>query len=585
MSSSLIYFYRIDNQERAADLGEKIGNFGLGLLRIGFGRTIVVERMSDSLGGITFSEKKYSTCQRLSALVLFFLALPATILLACIGVIAISCSTSQRQMFNFYNDMNLPAKTLHLTPSVSSEENPILQENKPSEHLKVGSNRADNLYSKKRIKIDFSNKEVAATFIQKHARGYFARKSHLPSHLYSKYKSLCEEVNAFKWAKMPIATNGRTSVFLPKEIPEVALKHSGRGIAIKRFHQMQEVRAVLKQQKSSCLVIPRANLCKNFLVEQRLPVDGDFFYNTELYLLNHKLFDKAVSEFTRLFSKIHISDLVESNPHPLAHIPDAEDIVRYDNLPLYIVTKDGQQEGRLGLIDLERFVKKNEATLYSEELAKLVRIFPYHKEVIVQEALKLNVKIDMDLLNRAEMIGKKYLQAVFTDHLQWLKEKKISSKNSSVDFLGEGSIEEDRIIADIKDFLLENIFQDPHKDGVREAQTLASKMTYLILNNVRAEIKLHQQRILELKNSQSITSDSELVGFRSPALYRKNLYRGTDFCLARYQHRLLMQGKTDVEIAEIVTCRIMKTLKETGSLFSFDPGYYGGPDQYCWIRY
>jgi len=215
----------------------------------------------------------------------------------------------------------------------------------------------------------------------------------------------------------------------------------------------------------------------------------------------------------------------------------------------------------------------------------LVRIFPYHKEVIVQEALKLNVKIDMDLLNRAEMIGKKYLEAVFTDHLQWLKEKKISSKNSSVDFLGEGSIEEDRIIADIKDFLLENIFQHPHKDGVREAQTLASKMTYLILNNVRAEIKLHQQRILELKNSQSITSDSELVGFRSPALYRKNLYRGTDSCLARYQHRLLMQGKTGVEIAEIVTCRIMKTLKETGSLFSFDPGYYGGPDQYCWIRY
>lgn len=547
MSSSLIYFYRIDNQERAADLGEKIGNFGLGLLRIGFGRTIVVERMSDSLGGITFSEKRYSTCQRLSALVLFFLALPATILLACIGVIAISCSTSQRQMFQFYND--------------------------------------PNLFPQKKEKLDLKNKEVAATFIQKHARGYFARKPHLPNHLYSQYKSLCAEENETKRIVMPRATNGVTKVFLPKELPIVALKASGRAIAIKRFHQMQEVRSVLKQQKSSCLIIPKANLCKNFLVEERLPVDGDIFYNAELYLSNPKLFDKAVCEFTRLFSKIHISDLVESNRHPLAHIPGAEGIVRYDNLPLYIVTKDGQQEGRLGLIDLERFVKKNESTLDSEELAKLVRIFPYHKEVILEEALKLNVKIDMDLLNRAEMIGKNYLQAVFTDHLQWLKEKEISTKNSSVDFLGDDSIDKQRIVADIQDFFLHYIFQNLSQEDSREALKLAKEMTDLILVNVRAEIKLHQQRILQRKNSQSITSDSELVGFRSAVLYRKNLYRGTDFYLKPYVYRLLEQGKTDVEIAEIVTCRIMKTLKETGSLFSFDPGYYGGPDQYCWIRY
>ncbi len=596
MNRSLTYFDRMGSLEGSADLGEKIGNFGLGLLRVGFGRAIVVETVSDRLGKLTFSEKRHSTCARLSALVLFFLALPVTILLTCIGYIASACSKSHHQMFNSYKTMEA---------SVEEDAQKLIEITSENE-LKVDSIQKRVSVGKKiplrqkRQAVDLKNPEEFATFIQRIIRGHFVRKSHLPNHLFSQYNDLCAEKNEVQRTLMPRGENGYTKVFLPEEMPYVALKASGRVKAVKRFHQMQEVRAVLKEQKSACLAIPRANLCRNFLVEQRLPVNGDIFYNIELYLLNHKLFDKAVGEFTRLFSKIHIRDLVEPNTHPLAHIPDVEGIVRYDNLPFYIVNENGKQEGRLGLIDLEAINVKGERALDSNELAKLVRIFPYHKEVIIEEALKLNVKIDMDLLNASQIKGKKYLWAVFVDHMQWLKEKKISTKNSSSDFLGAGSIDKQLIITEIERFFLHEVFQNPPKEMLKDftfgnvrlkklmeetpiAHELAVNMTNLILENLRAQIKLHQQR--ELEKSEAITSDSQLVRFRSPVLNRATLYRNTLHLLAPIQHSLSKQKVTDVIAAEIVTWRIMSILKKTGKIFNFDPGLYGGDDQCCWIRY
>ncbi len=614
MNSSLTYFYRIENQESSADVGEKIGNFGLGLLRIGFGRTIIVETVSDSLGKVTFSEKRNSTCARLSALVLFFLALPVTILLACIGFIASSCSKSQHQLFNSYNQNIASGKTLNLNSTISEERMLTSVEEdaqKPLEITKENELKVDSIQNmvsvdkkipsrQKRQAVDLKNPEEVATFIQSVIRGHFVRKSYLPNHLFPRYNDLCAEKNDVQRNLMPRAINGKTAVFLPKEMPAVILKASGRANANRRFHQMQEVRAVLKEQKSDCLVIPRANLCKNFLVEQRLPVNGDIFYNIELYLSNYKLFDKAVREFTRLSSKIYICDLLVPNNHPLAHIPDVEGIVRYDNLPFYIVNENGKQEGRLGLIDLEGINVKKEVALDSAELARLIRIFPYHKEVIIEEALKLNVKIDMDLLNASQINGEKYLWAVFVDHMQWLKEKKISTENSSSDFLGEDSIDKERIVEDIKNFFLHRIFQNPTKEMFQHltfgnvklkklneetpiAQEFAEKMTDIILHNLRVQIKLHQER--ELKNSQTITSNSQLVKFRSPVLNRETLYGNALSLLAPIEHRLFMQRLNAVSAAEVVTWRIMRILKETGKIFNFDPGLYGGEDRCCWIRY
>lgn len=152
---------------------------------------------------------------------------------------------------------------------------------------------------------------------------------------------------------IPQAQGGSTRVYLPKEMPEVVLKSSGRTEAIKRFHQMQEVRSILDSQNSSHLIIPKVNLCQEFLIEQRLPINADSYYNMGLYLSQPELFDEAVRELTRLFSRIYLSDLVNWQINPLRNIEGVEDFVRYDNLPMYVIEENGKKKGKIGLIDLE----------------------------------------------------------------------------------------------------------------------------------------------------------------------------------------------------------------------------------------
>ena len=138
------------------------------------------------------------------------------------------------------------------------------------------------------------SKDEAATIIQKNIRGYFARKPYLPSNLNPQYRAQCNRATGCDSVSMPQAQGGRTRVYLPQELPMVVLKDSGRKEAITRFHQMQEVRSILNSQKSSHLIIPKARLCQNFIVEQRLPINADSYHNMWLYLSQSQLFDDAV---------------------------------------------------------------------------------------------------------------------------------------------------------------------------------------------------------------------------------------------------------------------------------------------------
>ena len=80
-----------------ADLGEKIGNFGLGLLRIGFGETYVVkENHAD------FTKEVHSTSVKVGAVALFILILPASLIAAGIGFVGMALSKSHERIFNAY---------------------------------------------------------------------------------------------------------------------------------------------------------------------------------------------------------------------------------------------------------------------------------------------------------------------------------------------------------------------------------------------------------------------------------------------------------------------------------------------------
>ena len=74
------------------------------------------------------------------------------------------------------------------------------------------------------------------------------------------------------------------------------------------------------------------------------------------------------------------------------------DMVRYDNLPLFITIEKGRRVGKIGLIDLEHIkelVQDPDNDFYQiqqfSRFKDLVRIFPYHLDLIKAEAEKIGL--------------------------------------------------------------------------------------------------------------------------------------------------------------------------------------------------
>jgi hypothetical protein len=502
----------------------------------------------------------------------------------------------------------------------------------------------------------------AVTAIQKYFRGWFGRKPYLYNGLYAEYHLQCQKTRGPESRRIPRAEWGKTKVYLPEEMPAVVLKNSGEKEAVRRFHQMTEVRAILNSQKSSHLIIPKANVCEDFLVEERLRINVDSYYNMEVYLSHSELFNEAVSELTRLFSKIYIGDLVSYQNHPLGHIEGVEDFVRYDNLPLYVVEEKGKKKGKIGLIDLEDV--KNEPNFKSVET--LVRIFPLHLDVIKNEAIKFKIKFNQDLLLLSARKGKKYLQVGFADHLEWLKQKGVFGKNfrqpfeissqrvkevaallqqkwlninrgDNKLFRASGSLQKDAVI---------DLAQASKTKSIDDVDTGVAKLiesiTELIISNLKTEIQTKENEKLPkllghisdkqsgnlpkmlpqiflndaediisidkvssglrkdgMTDSIEFSSDSkkcgldeemkgwQLVSFRSPVMKRQKLYKGVvDLILENKKVELKENFNAEEEgIAMKLTYLLMQEFVRGGEIFYFDPGYYIGGCQVCWIRY
>jgi hypothetical protein len=114
MSSQLLVCFNRINKDSSVDLGEKIGDFGLGLLRIGFGKTVTVQESIKSPVQTPlkspvqtpFTQTVYSTITRIAAIALFILAFPLTILLAGIGSVGTAFSKSHKKVFNLFITIN-----------------------------------------------------------------------------------------------------------------------------------------------------------------------------------------------------------------------------------------------------------------------------------------------------------------------------------------------------------------------------------------------------------------------------------------------------------------------------------------------
>ncbi len=390
---------------------------------------------------------------------------------------------------------------------------------------------------------------------------------------------------------MPRAHGGKTRVYLPKGALEVVLKESGEEDSIKRFGQMERIRSILESQRSSHLIIPTAAVCGKFLVEERLPINVDRYYNMGLYIENPGLFDESVREMTRLFSKVYLSDLVSFQYHPSNNI--VGDTIRYDNLPLYIEEVNGIRTGKIGLIDLEHMYEEPSA----KGLATLVRIFPYHKDLIIEEATKLGISINKPNLKKRALDGKKYLQEGYIAHRDWLTKKKINSETATETF----EVDANRTTAIIEvvekellkmnsgqcDILKEKGYLDGHirsflnENPAKEAKELACIIGPLFIKNITKAIREEQNRILGTHKDKA-SSESEIIALRSPAFRRHEVYNGVVALLKESGKNTHYDGSN---IADQLFCTVAKELVKGQELFSFDPGFNSGGHEFCWIRY
>ena len=129
-----------------ADLAEKIGCKCLGLLRIGFGKTVTLEKISADKDQIQFSVNRYSIAAKVSAVALAILLFPLTALLAGIGCIAVSLSKSHQETYHAYIQFDLLKPNLEIKNDKQPEDNKIIPtiENPLNKNEKVDETLTDD---------------------------------------------------------------------------------------------------------------------------------------------------------------------------------------------------------------------------------------------------------------------------------------------------------------------------------------------------------------------------------------------------------------------------------------------------------
>ena len=376
-SSILLQFNR--DIKNTADIKEQLGNICLSLFRSFLGASVDVAKISLQNSSLKFSTTTHSKKFKLLYSSMFVMGLPITAPIAALGAYFTLRSKSHQRIYQLY------------------------------EAKKKSCDRIE------------TKEEKAAIIIQKHVRGFLGRKSFLPLGLHLKLKSAIAAINK----STQRAFGGKTPVYLPKIADlslDVIFKKTGVPYAISRFDQMQYVRKILRKQGCDHLVIPKVNLCGEFLVEQKLPIHGLCYHNMGIYLNHIRSFDAAVKELVGLFSEIRIYDLVYRCPTFSLNL-HSKDLVRYDNLPLYIDESHGERVGKIGLIDLELLGHPSAEGLYD-----LARIFPYHLEIIHQQAHALGIDFDFDELKNSAIRGDLFLQKGYREHLDWIENHDKSSK-------------------------------------------------------------------------------------------------------------------------------------------------------------
>lgn len=445
---------------------------------------------------------------------------------------------------------------------------------------------------KKELSID-----QAVRILKRNFRKFVRRQGILSSAALSDYKSLCKRDIT---EGMPMADAGKTRVYLPESYPEIVLKESGL-YSKQRYCQMYLIRKGLKELECSHLMVPRALPVEGFLIEERLPITVDSFDNMGLYWLQPELFDEAVREMVKISAQWDLtSDILDYRQHPLSKNAGVECYVRYDNLPLYKVSIDGVEQGRIGLIDLEHADSPHDKTLIN-----LARLFPLHYDIIKDEADRCGISCDDELLKMAADDGNKYFVYGFADHYQWLQEKNVlsSSREWSIELSPQRMVEinkavvtellsmnKGKTISRGRDFDPVNVPAGFLKGGVESAEKLAHAITTKILENFNKQIEGSYYQYTHSKTSAK-AAGINLVKLRTYFDKKDKITSRAQFIFVDSDHFntelfkcyfWLIDGVVMVEkLADVIFAELAKGQE----IFHYDQTNYGGCLRYSWIRY
>lgn len=291
-------------------------------------------------------------------------------------------------------------------------------------------------------------KVAAAIIIQKRCRGHLVRvKTRKLQRNFLSYRLLEQAKpyinNPSSLEDLPRATSGGTRVYLPKELP-IVLKESGSPENQKRFDQMGQGREICERSGYADLVIPKARVYANFIIESRLPIT---MHGTKkqigLYIENRDLFTNVVKEFIGFLCQSSFYDITGGNNDPYSTLSKSP-LGRYDNIALYL--ENGH--GKIGLIDLEHFSPKchrQQKEWCFFRCRDAVHLFPHHLDEIMNAAKQFDPEIEEYRktleIERDEAL--KRFQIVYEDHLNFIKEKNITLQNAAVfEKLGIGRTEQ-----------------------------------------------------------------------------------------------------------------------------------------------
>ena len=316
----------------------------------------------------------------------------------------------------------------------------------------------------------------------------------------------------------PTLTNDAEKFALPKAKPAIALKPSPNlgnrcffQMLIKRFEFRVKVTQLgCKKPGCSHLFVPEAIPVNSLLIKPGLPITINSLDNMQLYCSQIGLFDEAVRDIT--------SDLLDGRIHPLRKRAGVKYFARYDNLPLYKVSLYGVEQRRLGLTDLE----KMGPTQYGKTLRNITRIFPYHYDIIKEEADRRGVLYNDEILKAAVADGKKHLAAGYEDHCKWLQEKGVLDTFEDLN-LGLSqermndvkkavakelmSMNEGKILAQGVDYTV-RFPKGFLKDGATSAEVLSDGITETVIKNLTREINKNFRQNVQGKNPAQLAKSN-----------------------------------------------------------------------------